>query len=43
LLAVEDRNVERAVELLKHHLNRGVEVITRYLNSPEALNKKTPR
>lgn len=43
LLAVEDRNVERAVKLLEHHLNRGVEVITRYLNSPEALNKKTPR
>ncbi|WP_282411681.1 GntR family transcriptional regulator [Pseudomonas sp. PS02303] len=43
LLAVEDRNVERAVKLLEHHLNRGVEVITRYLNSHEALNKKTPR
>jgi DNA-binding GntR family transcriptional regulator len=43
LLAVEDRDVERAVKLLEQHLNRGVEVITRYLNSPEALNKKTSR
>jgi DNA-binding GntR family transcriptional regulator len=43
LRAVEDRDVERAVKLLEQHLNRGVEVITRYLNSPEALNKKTSR
>jgi len=43
LLAVEDRDIERAVKLLAHHLNRGVEVITRYLASPEALNKKTAR
>ncbi|MFJ7286448.1 GntR family transcriptional regulator [Pseudomonas sp. NPDC099000] len=43
LLAVEDRDIERSVKLLEHHLNRGVEVITRYLNSPEALNKKTSR
>ncbi|MBD9604019.1 GntR family transcriptional regulator [Pseudomonas sp. PDM10] len=43
LLAVENRDVERAVKLLEHHLNRGVEVITRYLNSPEALNKKTSK
>ncbi len=43
LQAVEDRDVERAVKLLEQHLNRGVEVITRYLNSPEALNKKTSR
>jgi DNA-binding GntR family transcriptional regulator len=39
LLAVEDRDIERSVKLLENHLNRGVEVITRYLNSPEALNK----
>jgi DNA-binding GntR family transcriptional regulator len=43
LLAVEDRDIERAVKLLENHLNRGVEVITRYLASPEALNKKTTR
>ncbi|MHC8347088.1 GntR family transcriptional regulator [Pseudomonas sp. RT6P73] len=43
LLAVEDRDIERSVKLLENHLNRGVEVITRYLNSPEALNKKTSR
>jgi DNA-binding GntR family transcriptional regulator len=43
LLAVEDRDIERAVKLLEHHLNRGVEVITRYLASPDALNKKTAR
>ncbi|MHC8297233.1 GntR family transcriptional regulator [Pseudomonas sp. LB3P58] len=43
LLAVKDRDVERAVKLLEQHLNRGVEVITRYLNSPEALNKKTSK
>jgi DNA-binding GntR family transcriptional regulator len=43
LLAVEDRDIERAVRLLANHLNRGVEVITRYLASPEALNKKTAR
>ena len=43
LRAVEDRDVERAVKLLEQHLNRGVEVITRYLNSPEALNKKISR
>ncbi|VVQ32303.1 putative D-xylose utilization operon transcriptional repressor [Pseudomonas fluorescens] len=43
LQAVEDRDVERAVKLLEQHLNRGVEVITRYLNSPEALNKKTSK
>jgi DNA-binding GntR family transcriptional regulator len=43
LLAVEDRDIERAVTMLENHLNRGVEVITRYLASPEALNKKTSR
>nr|WP_207201629.1 GntR family transcriptional regulator [Pseudomonas sp. TH41] len=41
LRAVENRDIEGSVKLLAHHLNRGVEVITRYLGSPEALNKKT--
>jgi DNA-binding GntR family transcriptional regulator len=35
LRAVGDRDVEGAVRLLEQHLNRAVEVITRYLNSPE--------
>ncbi|MHC8408900.1 GntR family transcriptional regulator [Pseudomonas sp. Hz4] len=43
LQAAEDQDVERSVKLLQQHLNRGVEVITRYLNSPEALNRKTSR
>jgi len=43
LLAVEDRDIQRAVTMLENHLNRGVEVITRYLASPEVLNKKTSR
>jgi DNA-binding GntR family transcriptional regulator len=43
LLAAEDRDIERTVKMLENHLNRGVEVITRYLASPEALNKKTSR
>ncbi|KAF2389005.1 MULTISPECIES: GntR family transcriptional regulator [Pseudomonas] len=43
LRAVEDRNVELAVELLEHHLNRGVEVITRYLESTGTQGKKNSR
>lgn len=43
LAAVADRDIERAVKLLESHLNRGVEVITRYLNSPEAKNRKTSK
>ena len=43
LLAAENRDVERAVTLLEHHLNRGVEVITHYLNSPEAQSRKNNR
>ena len=43
LRAVEDRDVERAVKLLEQHLNRGVEVITNYLNSPEAQSRKTSK
>ncbi|MGF6205705.1 GntR family transcriptional regulator [Pseudomonas frederiksbergensis] len=42
LRAVEDRDIERAVTLLEHHLNRGVEVITRYLDNPAA-QKKTSK
>ncbi|MGF6112001.1 GntR family transcriptional regulator [Pseudomonas sp. ADAK2] len=42
LRAVEDRDIERAVTLLEHHLNRGVEVITRYLDNP-ATQKKTSK
>jgi DNA-binding GntR family transcriptional regulator len=40
LRAAENRDVEATVELLVHHLNRGVEVITRYLASPEAQSRK---
>ena len=43
LQAVEDRDVERSVKMLEQHLNRGVEVITRYLDSPEAKNRKTSK
>ncbi|MHC8364579.1 GntR family transcriptional regulator [Pseudomonas sp. ZT5P21] len=43
LRAVQDRAIERSVKLLEHHLNRGVEVITRYLNSPEAQSRKTSK
>ncbi|VVM98146.1 hypothetical protein PS862_05267 [Pseudomonas fluorescens] len=43
LRAVEDRDIERSVKMLEQHLNRGVEVITRYLESPEAKNRKTPK
>ena len=41
LRAVEDRDIERSVKMLEQHLNRAVEVITRYLDSPEAKNRKT--
>nr|WP_256672577.1 GntR family transcriptional regulator [Pseudomonas sp. C1C7] len=43
LHAAENRDVATSVELLEHHLNRGVEVITRYLESPEAQSKKAQR
>ena len=43
LRAAGDRDVERSVTLLENHLNRGVEVITRYLGSLEAQNIKTSR
>jgi DNA-binding GntR family transcriptional regulator len=41
LRAAKDRDVERSVKLLEHHLNRAVEVITRYLNSPEVQARNT--
>lgn len=40
LRAVEDRDIERSVKLLTRHLNRGVEVIARFLDSPAAINSK---
>lgn len=40
LRAVEERDIERSVQHLEHHLNRGVEVITRYLDTPEVKNRK---
>lgn len=43
LEAAQDRNVELSVKLLEQHLNRGVEVITRYLASPAAQNRKVVR
>jgi DNA-binding GntR family transcriptional regulator len=39
--AANARDVEGSVQLLVNHLNRGVEVITRYLASPEAKNRTT--
>ncbi|VVP99914.1 putative D-xylose utilization operon transcriptional repressor [Pseudomonas fluorescens] len=43
LLAAEHRDVETSIRLLEHHLNRGVEVITRYLNSAEVQGAKTSK
>ena len=43
LRAAEERDVEGSVKLLEHHLNRGVEVITRYLASPEAQSRKAAK
>ncbi|MNF94792.1 HTH-type transcriptional regulator McbR [compost metagenome] len=43
LRAAEERDVEGSVKLLTHHLNRGVEVITQYLNSPEAQSRNNPK
>nr|WP_218627864.1 GntR family transcriptional regulator [Pseudomonas sp. dw_612] len=43
LRAVEARDIEHSVKLLEHHLNRGVEVITRYLESSAAQGKKIAR
>ncbi|MGE8153969.1 GntR family transcriptional regulator [Pseudomonas vancouverensis] len=41
LRAARERNVEESVTLLTHHLNRAVEVITLYLNSPEAQARRS--
>nr|WP_269137590.1 GntR family transcriptional regulator [Pseudomonas sp. PGPR40] len=43
LRAAEERDVERSVTLLENHLNRGVEVITRYLESTEPQRRKTSK
>jgi DNA-binding GntR family transcriptional regulator len=43
LRAAEERDVEGSVKLLTYHLNRGVEVITQYLNSPEAQSRKNSK
>ncbi|AZZ73708.1 GntR family transcriptional regulator [Pseudomonas sp. RU47] len=43
LQAVQDRDTERSIELLEQHLNRGVEVITRYLATPAAQSRKAAR
>ncbi|WP_367082336.1 GntR family transcriptional regulator [Pseudomonas sp. HOU2] len=43
LQAVIARDVELSVKLLTHHLNRGVEVITRFLASPAGQNRKAAR
>lgn len=41
LRAARERDVEGSVQLLENHLNRAVEVITRYLESPEAHARKS--
>lgn len=43
LRAVEDRDIEGAVRLLEHHLNRAVEVITRFLSNPESPGNKASK
>ncbi|EUB85444.1 GntR family transcriptional regulator [Pseudomonas sp. GM30] len=43
LQAVIARDVELSVKLLTHHLNRGVEVITRFLASPAGQSRKAVR
>jgi len=43
LQAVIARDVELSVKLLTHHLNRGVDVITRFLASPAGQNRKAVR
>lgn len=43
LHAVIERDVELSVKLLTQHLNRGVDVITRYLASPAGQNRKAVR
>ncbi|ANH95936.1 DNA-binding transcriptional regulator, GntR family [Pseudomonas koreensis] len=41
LQAAREGDVEHSVELLEQHLNRGVEVITRYLATPAAQARKS--
>ena len=43
LQAVIERDVELSVKLLTQHLNRGVDVITRFLASPAGQNRKAVR
>ncbi|WP_330208052.1 GntR family transcriptional regulator [Pseudomonas sp. AM14(2022)] len=43
LQAVIERDVELSVKLLAQHLNRGVDVITRFLASPAGQNRKAVR
>jgi DNA-binding GntR family transcriptional regulator len=43
LQTAKDRDIEQCVKALEHHLSRGVEVITRYLNSLDPLGKKAPQ
>jgi DNA-binding GntR family transcriptional regulator len=43
LQAVQERDIELSIKLLEQHLNRGVEVITRYLATPAAQSRKAAR
>lgn len=42
LNAARDKAIDTAVALLEHHLNRGVEAVTRYLGSRSAAPHSTP-
>ncbi|CAI8741359.1 putative D-xylose utilization operon transcriptional repressor [Pseudomonas sp. IT-347P] len=43
LQAVQDRDTELSIRLLEQHLNRGVDVITRYLATPAAQSRQAAR
>lgn len=43
LQTAKDRDIEECVKALENHLNRGVDVITRYLNTLDPLGKKAPQ
>ncbi|CAB1400115.1 GntR family transcriptional regulator [Pseudomonas fluorescens] len=43
LQAVRDRDIKLSIELLEQHLNRGVDVITRYLATPAAQSRTVGR
>jgi DNA-binding GntR family transcriptional regulator len=43
LQAVIERDIELSVKLLTQHLNRGVDVITRFLASPAGQTRKAAR